>query len=402
MTFDWTPTAKIDIGTNAPTIRHILYEFDGPKLVIALDDSERQVLGIAIDEDSESGLVRWLYAPLPPDECLNLLRNLKTIREIIDGRTIEIYDLDPSLNVVRKWDLYSGSIPEEYLPDSEARLPELVDDIRISLEREQSRYVAARAAFALARAQLFFNGKPVAGRRAISLSFAADILSKYQVLISAAFSGRRHGTLGTRGPIPDKSASLLYLAEMPRGSVGFELVEISEQGFLGKSPLAEVILEVADLIESAAQGDQEFADNIAEFDQRVHPALREFFNVLRKAEVSFRLETNEKTHTLDLERIRIASDRTAIDPREELDIPLRGQLIGFMPMGRRFEFKHESGEVIRGKIARESVDGIRPWFEMQCTAHVRVVTVVRPNGETKAFTLMSISPLDSLDDSLEF
>lgn len=395
MTFTWNPAAKMEMnpGVNAPTICHVLYEFDGPKMVLARDESQRQVLGIAIDEDLESGYMRWIYALITPKECIELLKSDKKIRDVIDDRTVEICDLDRELKVVHKWRIDSSDIPEEYLPESESGIPELLDTIRSAIEFEQGKLLASKTA--LARAQLFFSGKPVVGKRAISLDFATNILGNYQALVSAAYSGRRHGTLGTRGPIPDRSSSHLYLAEMPRGSVGFELVEISDQGFLDKSPLAEVVAEVGDLIESAAQGDQEFADSIADFDQRVHPTLREFFGLLKRAEVSFRLETNEKIHTLDLERIRIAADRTNIDPKEELDIPINGQLIGFMPIGRRFEFRLESGEIIRGKIARDAIDGIRHWFEKECTAHMRVVTVVRSGGETKAFTLLHVSPLDS-------
>jgi len=370
-------------------------------MVISRDDTNRQLIGIAIDEDLDSGCMRWLYAPLAPSDCIELLKYQKNIRDIINDRTIDVYDLDRSLRVINKWRLSSAEIPPEYLPDPDAKLPELLDRVRAELEQEQNRNLLSNAASYSARAQLFFSGKPVVGKRAISLGFATDILGTYQTLISAAYSGRRHGMLGTRGPIPDKSSSLLYLSEMPRGSVGFELIEISEQGYLDRSPLAEIVLEVGDLIESAAQGDQEFADNIAEFDQRVHPALRDFFSVLRKAEVSFRLETTERIYALDLDRIRIAADRTSVDPQEELDIPFSGQLIGFMPIGRRFEFKHESGEIIRGKIARESVDSIRPWFEKQCIAHMRVVTVVRPNGETKAFTLLRLSQLDLSESPLD-
>jgi hypothetical protein len=44
--------------------RHVLYAFDGPRMVLALDEQGRQSLGIAADED-DAGTTRWVFAPAP-------------------------------------------------------------------------------------------------------------------------------------------------------------------------------------------------------------------------------------------------------------------------------------------------------------------------------------------------
>jgi hypothetical protein len=45
----------------APTVKHVLYFYDGPKMVLAVDGRGRQLLGVVADED-EHGLARWVFA----------------------------------------------------------------------------------------------------------------------------------------------------------------------------------------------------------------------------------------------------------------------------------------------------------------------------------------------------
>jgi hypothetical protein len=392
MTFSWTPPAPVLAGAQVPHIRHVLYEFDGPKMVIAVDETDRQLLGIAADESDDMEVTRWLFAPMPPEAFLALLDGRRTLREFFTDQQVWVVDVDRQWTSVSQWNVDGAVLPDTLLPEEDAHLPELTPEFQDQLVAQQARWAEQRSR--LARTRLFFDGKPVIGRRAISADFAATALWQYQNLVSVSYSARVRGELPSRGRIPDRESSTLYLTDMPRGSVGFELVEHSTQAPSGPTLLAEVVSDVGELIESAASGDQVFAEAIAEFDPRVHPALREFFGALKKAEASFRLEVMDRRYVFDTERIRIAAERTAVDPHEEEQRVIPGVLLGYLPTYRQFEFRHETGEILRGRISRElNLDQLRNWVDKPCIAHMRIVTVFRGgNRETQAFTLLRVTP----------
>jgi hypothetical protein len=90
---------------------------------------------------------------------------------------------------------------------------------------------------------------------------------------------------------------------MPRGSVGFALQEIVEQGQTAPSGLAEVVSDVGALIDAAASGDQELAETVGAFEPRVVSTLKEFISVIHKAGATFRLVANDRTYRFDAERV---------------------------------------------------------------------------------------------------
>jgi hypothetical protein len=387
MIFSWYPP-----GRPAPDIRHVLYEYDGPKLVLAVDDRDRQVLGVCVDEISEERITRWVFAPAAPAEVIALLEGGLSLREIFTHGAVRVLDFVPGGRII-SWELDGAALPDALLPDADATLPELIPAFRDQLLAEQRRLVNEQQR--LARAELLFDGRPVAGRRGINTAFAAAAVTRYQELVSLAYGSRRKGALGPTGPIPHRGESTLYLVDMPRGSVGFALEEIAEQGQAAPTGLAEVVSDVGALIDAAAAGDQELADTVGDFDPRVVSTLKELFSVLHKAEATFRLVANDRTYRFDAERIRMAAERTATEPTEEPDRALPGTLCGYLPDARQFEFLEERGAVIRGRIAREADLGeIRKWLEQRGEAHMRVVTVKRGGREIHAFTLLRIEPPD--------
>ncbi|HEY4122109.1 MAG TPA: hypothetical protein VGM56_29785, partial [Byssovorax sp.] len=93
MSFDWTPAAPARRGL-APVVQAVLYEFDGPRMVLAVDEAERQWLGVAADEDAD-GNVRWVYAPASPERVLALLETRRGLRALFDAGPLEIVDVGP-------------------------------------------------------------------------------------------------------------------------------------------------------------------------------------------------------------------------------------------------------------------------------------------------------------------
>lgn len=400
MTFSWSPSVPPQSGGQAPRLRCVLYEYDGPKLVLAVDDRDRQVLGVAVDEAFEQGITRWVFAPAPPAKIVGLLEGATGLRELFTQGEVCVFDLTADGEAIQSWGLDGASLPDALLPDADADLPELTPAAYEGLLAEQRRL--ANEQQRLARATLLFDGRPVVGRRGISASFTAATLGKYQDLVSMEYGSRRKrssgrkGSLGPTGPIPDRGASTLYLVDMPRGSVGFALQEITEQPLLVPSELAEVVSDVGTLIEAAAAGDQELAETVADFEPRVVSTLKELFSLVHKAEATFRLVSNDRTYHFDAEGIRMAVERTATEPTEEPDLRFPGTLSGYLPDARQFEFREAStGEVIKGRIARgANLDEIRRWLDKPGVARMRVVTVTRGARKSHAFTLLGIEPPD--------
>lgn len=390
MSFLWTPPTRAVTGTQVPHICHVLYEYDGPKMVIAIDEAERQVLGVAVDEQEEGSLTRWLFAQLTPEAFAQLLEGTRTLRDLFTAQPVQVVDVDRGWTSISAWNVDGNSLPDELLPEADAALPEFTPEFRARLVAEQSH--KAKQHLRLAQTRLFFDGKPVVGRRAINVDFAVDALGRYQNLVSVAYGARVHGELSSRGRIPEREASTLCLASMPRGSVGFELVEAQEQTLTQPSLLSEVVAEVGELIDAAASNDNQFADAIAEFDPRVYYALRDFFGTINKAEASFRLEVKDRQYTFDVERVRLAAERTIKNLLEEQELPVLGTLLGYLPAARRFEFRNEDNEVLYGKISREMrLQELPLWVGVPCIAHMHIVTVKRKSGETQTFTLLGMT-----------
>ena len=389
MTFAWSPAARAQ-AFPAPVVKSVLYYFDGPKMVLAFDARGRQLLGVAADED-DVGTVRWVFAPAAPERVVSLLKTGTGLRALFESGTVEIHDIEPPWASARAWAVGPDEVPEELLPEPDAELPKLAELVRDALLVEQSRLIEQRSR--VARTKMLFGGGPVRDRLGIQATFAGDALSGYQALVSLAYGHRRKGKLRSTGPIPDRGGSTLVVTDMPRGSVGFELVEDIEQERVLPSDLSEVVAEVGALFDAAASSDSAFAESVADFDQRIVAALNDFLGKLKKAEATMKLDVQGKEYLFDAARIAEAVERTASAPREENDRPLVGTLIGFLPTDRRFELE-TSDRIIKGKVARDADPAaIASLFQKRCTAHLHVVTVERSGQTAEAFTLVSVEAL---------
>ena len=389
MTFAWSPTGRAQ-ASPAPVVKHVLYYFDGPKMVLAVDARGRQLLGVAADED-EDGIERWVFAPAAPERLVSLLKTRNGLRSFFETGLIELHDLGKPWASVSAWTLSPDDLPEDLLPELQAVLPELEDHVRDALLAEQARIVEQR--YRVGRTRMLFEGRPVRGRRGISANFAGDALSGYQAIVSLAYGHRKKGALRSTGPIPERGDSTLVLTELPRGSVGFELVEDVEQERVLPTDLSEVVADVGVLFDAAASSDAAYAESVADFDQRVVAALNDFLGKVKKAEATMKLEVQGREYVFDAARIAEAIERTASAPKEEVDRPVIGTLIGLLPMDRRFELQ-AADRILKGKVTRdadaESVASMASYFQKRCTAHLHVVTVERLGQITEAYTLFSV------------
>ena len=226
----------------------------------------------------------------------------------------------------------------------EGRLAVIDDEIRrIDSSHERTGSVA-----------LLFSGTPVFGSRSIDADFATTVVRSFQDLVAKRIAAEEFGRLGSRGRIPERTASALSIRELVRGSVGFILEENSQNGQITDTPIKKAIDEVTAVIEQAsAENADAFASTVETLDARLLVSLREFFKTLDDGGASVRIVENDRDAKLDATAVKRARDRVETTEVEDMDDEIvTGELLGLLPDSRRFEMRLENtSELIKGTVA---------------------------------------------------
>lgn len=226
----------------------------------------------------------------------------------------------------------------------EGRLAVIDDEIRrIDSSHERTGSVA-----------LLFSGTPVFGSRSIDADFATTVVRSFQDLVAKRIAAEEFGRLGSRGRIPERTASALSIRELVRGSVGFILEENSQNGQITDTPIKKAIDEVTAVIEQAsAENADAFASTVETLDARLLVSLREFFKTLDDGGASVRIVENDRDAKLDATAVKRARDRVETTEVEDMDDEIvSGELLGLLPDSRRFEMKlANTSELIKGTVA---------------------------------------------------
>jgi hypothetical protein len=199
---------------------------------------------------------------------------------------------------------------------------------------------------------LYFGGLPVIGSRGIKAEFASEALSSYQDLVSKIWANSETGVLRAMGPIKDKDASQLHITGIAHGSFGFLLEELDEMGSpLFTTPLKQATSQATELIVSfASEREEPFEQALESVSQRVFSSLRDFLKSIHREEAVFRMVEGDSDVTFDHAAVERAYQRAEAYSIDEEIIETEGELLGVIPIGRRFEFKVPSGDVVSGKV----------------------------------------------------
>ena len=244
-----------------------------------------------------------------------------------------------------------------------------------------------------AEAVLYFYGDPVVEEQGIDAKFSCDVLRAYQDLVSKQVASLI-GPVGRTGPTRAEKETHLHITNVVHGSFGFELEEItpSDATFF-TSGLADAVESVSALIQAAKESDEEFADVVANTNDRVYDALRSFLSIVHKAGATFRLKSMGGEIAFDAEALGAATERASAVRSETADEPIEGRFLGVLLDSGRFEHRSKSTtDIVRGKVAQ----GADPrdfltWTDKDCIAHLRVVTLTQGTKEQKRFTLLRIT-----------
>ncbi|AMJ61977.1 hypothetical protein [Bosea sp. PAMC 26642] len=246
---------------------------------------------------------------------------------------------------------------------------------------------------------LFFGGRPVAGSYGIQAEFGAKVIAEFQTLVSSTFAAAE-GTLGARGPVPQRDRTQLMLTDVARGSFGF-ILQQAEETQLVDSPMKDVLSRASDLIVRIASPDQEAFENVAEsVDARVFASLSSFFRLLDDAGATMRLVEDRREFTLQRSEIELARERTEGVTLDEKEIEQTGTIY-VLPQSRRFELHPiGGGDAIKGPIAPDCLNTLTAGGSEILPGILGVIRTVRLRAREiqkhgldskKSFTLLSVN-----------
>jgi hypothetical protein len=204
----------------------------------------------------------------------------------------------------------------------------------------------------LASTALYFSGTPVIGSMGIDAQFASKAIAGYQDLVSKILVNpdpRTEPSVVTARSNTDQ----LHVTALLHGSLGFLIEELEPRAVpLFPTPLKQATDRADDVIVQLADAsDEGFEQQIEFLAPPVFNAARHFFTTLHRAEASMRLVDASHDATLrrdDIDRAFVRLEDSSVD---EGDFIEEGLLIGIIPVGGRFEFRRDSGELVTGKVA---------------------------------------------------
>lgn len=201
-----------------------------------------------------------------------------------------------------------------------------------------------------ASAALFFGGRPVIGSKGIEAEFGTGAVATFQDLVSKVLAKNTSG-LGVKGPVANKSAATMHITNIARGSFGFLLEEIQDQGQLVDTHLKEAVEEASELLDIFGEADEErFQVTVAEVDQRILLTARNFFELMRQHGATLRMIAGESEFQFGAEAVARGVERASGTSIEEDEKSLEGQLAGVLPGAHQFEFRVAGGETLKGKV----------------------------------------------------
>jgi hypothetical protein len=243
---------------------------------------------------------------------------------------------------------------------------------------------------------LVFDGEPVRGASAIGADFAGRALQDYQELVAKHVATAELGGMAERGRLPGQinQQARMNVTGLVHGSFGFVLEEDgSDEPQMFDTPARRAIEQVTNLLSNVASADgRQFDTLLDELDVRIFQTLKRFVGTLHKSRATLRVAEEARELKLDSASVSRAYERVSqVDVEEEDDI-IEGELLGLVPIQRRFEFRNNAdGEVVQGRVdanlsadylERIEQEGIVAGSKWRAT--IRRKTVHHPDGRHSA------------------
>jgi hypothetical protein len=201
---------------------------------------------------------------------------------------------------------------------------------------------------------LLFYGEPVHGSRGVDAEFAGKAIQNYQLALSKHMVSVAGGSLGARGPIPERKLSRMNITDVVHGSFGFFLEEDSDgTAEMFETALHSSVKQISQILDGiAGSSDRGFEESIDKLDSRTFASIKSLFELMYRERASFKIIDDEEERSFDSIRVERAYGRVEQVDLTEEDITLTGTLLGIIPIARRFEFREEiTGTVLTGTVS---------------------------------------------------
>lgn len=243
----------------------------------------------------------------------------------------------------------------QLLEHSAGRDPLGERSLRKRLEKLESERASLERRDSLASVALVFDGEPVRGSSAIEADFAGRALQDYQDLISKQMASSI-GHTAERGRLPQQvyADSKMTITGIVHGSFGFLLEEDgANQTEMFDSPAKVAVESITNLLDNVSSIDgRGFEDALETLDVRVFQTLKKFVTTLRRSRAVLKLSEDVREMRLDSYAVERAYERVTQSNVEENDEAIDGELLGLVPVQRRFDFRRsDNGEVLQGKVS---------------------------------------------------
>ncbi|MBO1362102.1 hypothetical protein J2D73_20200 [Acetobacter sacchari] len=156
--------------------------------------------------------------------------------------------------------------------------------------------------------------------------------------------------------IPDhlRQQSKMNITSLIHGSFGFVLEEDNaNQLDMFETPTRKALGFITDLLQEVADADGRiFEAKLDNLDAPIFQALKNFISTLHKAGSTLRVAEERREIKLDTSSVDRAFNRVAHVNIEENEDVVHGELLGLVPIQRRFDFRpSDVHEVIQGRVA---------------------------------------------------
>ncbi len=207
------------------------------------------------------------------------------------------------------------------------------------------------------KAVITFRGSPVFGTHGILVDFASKASGALNGAV-ASIAASLDENLRYMGPIPDRDKNRLLITNIARGSFGFELEvpNSGEETLIQEETNASKALEkLVELFENSLNDNEE---HLSELVQEIHPRavkkVVEFLDTLKNNNAWFAFEYKEKRVKYpNIDWIEKTIELLDEDNINETEESFSGAFQGILPESRTFEFKTDTGEIIKGKIGAD-------------------------------------------------
>lgn len=239
-----------------------------------------------------------------------------------------------------------------------------------------------------ARVEMSFGGVPVASGAGVDAAFLAGAVGGMADLLTRMCGAHARPHLVVTG-----------FSIQPSGAM---LEELDEAGdLLFPSPLRRAATAAIEHLDRLAYGSEDdFSDLIEALEPRVLAAARDFVGRVSGKQGTFRVAQGEQDVRLDTAALERAWRRLEATHVDEAPLRLTGQLLGIIPLGRRFEFRPDDGRPpIAGRVGEHVSARYLAQLEggslagRRWSALVERVRVERPGrAPVERYTLIDLDP----------